>query len=219
MIMQEWVTFAARHKSMNTGCPEDENDRINILGVLSKLYHSHTNGVEAAKFAQHCRTKLQGRESIPVEPNDDSYCSPVVPHKLYLPSVGLDGLAGAIQLMKVDPKVSEAGVSDIFLRKIGVTAVVTARVIFDHWESGADAGDPNALIELLKAPSLPRPGIRALSDLQFLQAKNSGPELFQPKDLCFPNVELRSFSSFLKILKWPCDFPLNGEDPTRDIVV
>lgn len=199
--MEIWVEFISHHTCLNSGQPEDEKLRLQVLSTLCHEFNRRP-GSERPVFGSFCQSVLRERRCIPFDSNEPTpYCAEAPPN-LYLYSAELKAFDGIGNFHKASESLKQSGVTDEFLVSLGVRKSVAIEFLFGNLDTLKWSDDPKPLIEYLRTASLTHQDAKKLKTTQYLPAENDVSRMFAPAELYLPDRDLRIFP-FLRLLQWP----------------
>lgn len=199
-----WAQFIAESPCMTNGKIEDEQIRIAALAVICKEWKGMSEP-RKTHFGVQIRNLLQNKYCLPFDSSEPTQFAAERPCDLYLSSAELKAFASVgNSFRKVSPSVHHAGVTDDFLVLLGVRKSVAIDFLFAHLDTLKWSDDPKPLVEYLRSATLTRDDVNKLQTTQYLPAENDVTRTFAPRELHFPNSELRLFP-FVRLLQWPSD--------------
>lgn len=196
-----WIEFISHHQCMNSGQPEDEKLRLQVLSALSQEY-SRRPSHEQSIFGSFCHSVLQNRRCIPFDSSIPTAFSADCPSNLYLYSAELEAFDSIGNFHKVSQSLKHLGITDEFLLALGVRKSVAIDFLFSNLDTLKWSSDPKPLIEYLRTASLTPKDIAKLETTQYLPCENDVSRMFAPNELYLPDRDLRIFP-FLRLLQWP----------------
>jgi hypothetical protein len=199
-----WAQFLAESPIMTNCKIEDEQIRIAALAILCKEWRGMSEPRKTI-FGIQVKNLLQNKRCLPFDSSEPTQFAAERPGDLYLNSAELKAFASVgNSFCKVSPSVHDAGLTDDFLVLLGVRKSVAIDFLFAHLDTLKWSDDPKPLVEYLRSATLTRDDVSKLQTTQYLPAENDVTRTFAPRELHFPNTELRLFP-FVRLLQWPSD--------------
>lgn len=208
---RQWALFAMDHECMTSIENEFESKRLEVLRLLS-LELRRCNAWDKECWKPFLFESLHAKACIPSIAGEKrtEYCLGR-PSELYLSNTDLTLFQSFQSFKYVDEKVFMAGVSQEFLKVIGVRTNVSPRTVLSNLSKLQWDNDPQAIITFLRSVSFSEQDLREIRATKFLPGTKDPNSRFAPCDLYLPLKELSQLQS-INFLRWPDYMSENSPD-------